>query len=162
MYANYLFYILSFCLKCFIFHFFSCGIHTHIPILAGVQNGRISGYKNGHILLKNEPLKLHLQEEGHLHANCLFYILSFYPKFPLSQFFSRKIRMHIPILRGVQNGCISRQKQSYFANKCSFWRLFFQIKVACKPIVCFILWLFTIDAFFCSSYIVAYVCTFPS
>ena len=109
LYANCLFYILSFCLKCFIFHFFSCGIHTHIPILAGVQNGRISGYKNGHILLKNEPLKLHLQEEGHLHANCLFYILSFYPKFALSQFFSRKIRMHIPILRGVQNGCWMHQ-----------------------------------------------------
>ena len=57
-------------------------------------------------------LKLLFRDEGHLYANCLFYIPTIYPKCLLSQFYSRGIRMHIPILTGVQNGGTSLRKNS--------------------------------------------------
>ena len=47
-------------------------------------------------------LKFYFRDKGQLYANCLFYVLSFCLKCPLFQFFSRGIRMHIPILAGVQ------------------------------------------------------------
>ena len=77
--------------------------------------------KNGHILIKNVLLKINFQDEGHLDANFLIYILTIYCECLLFQFFNRDVRMHIPVLTGVQNGYISRRKkQSYFAKKCSF------------------------------------------
>ena len=50
--ANFLFYILTICRKYFLFQFLSCTIHRHIPILTGVQNGRISLPKNNLMLVK--------------------------------------------------------------------------------------------------------------
>ena len=54
-------------------------------------------------------MKLILEDEGHLYGNFLFHILSIYCKFPLFQFLSRGIDMHIPILTGVQNERISKK-----------------------------------------------------
>ena len=108
-------------------------------------------------------LKLLFREEGHLYGQCLFYIPTIYPKCLLFQFFSRGIRMHIPILTGVQNGHISRLKDSVFlVKKCSFWSFFNLMKITCMPIAYFIFWLFILNAILFSSLVVAYVCTFPS
>ena len=106
LYANSLIYILSFCLKCLIFQFFSRGIPKHISILTGVQKRRISCQKTGHLLLKNLPLMLKLHDEGHLYSNLLFYILTIYRKCLLFQFLGAGIHMPIPILTDVQNGRI--------------------------------------------------------
>ena len=43
LHGNCLFYILYFCLKFLLFHFFSCGIRMHISILIEFQKGHISG-----------------------------------------------------------------------------------------------------------------------
>ena len=45
----------------------------------------------------------YFQDEGHLHANCLFYIFSLCLKCLFVQTLTRGIRMHIPIQVGVQN-----------------------------------------------------------
>ena len=82
--------------------------------------------KNGHILLNSVLLKLNFQCEGHLHATCLFYILSLCPKCLLSQFLSRGIRMHIPFLTGVQKGHISGLKNSHILRKKLLLKLNFQ------------------------------------
>ena len=164
MYANCLFCIPGIYLKCHRFHFFSRDIRMHIPNLTVVQNEPESHGKGSAFLLKKMFfLKLLLLDEGHLHANCLFYILTIYPKCHPFQFFSCGIRMHIPILTGVQNGHISRLKDSVFlAKKCSFWSFFSLMKVTCMPIACFIFRLFILSAFFFSSLVVAYVCIFLS
>ena len=52
--------------------------HVHVPILAGLQNGRISGRKNTHIILKNKLLRVNFQDEGQLYANFLIFILTIY------------------------------------------------------------------------------------
>ena len=59
--------------------------------------------KNVQILIKNVFSKLKLQDEGQLYANCLFLILTIYRNSAKR----RVMRMHILILTGVQNGCIS-------------------------------------------------------
>ena len=48
-------------------------------------------------------LKLCFRDEGPLYAIFLFDTFTIYPKCHLFQFFSRGIRMHIPMLTGVQN-----------------------------------------------------------
>ena len=83
----------------------------------GVQNGRKSLRKNGHILLKNLFFRLSFRDEGDLYANFLFDVLTIYRKCYLSQFFSRSIRIHIPNLKGVQNGRTNLRKISRFAKK---------------------------------------------
>ena len=35
-----------------------------------------------------------------------------------------------------------------FDKKCSFWNLFFEMKITCMPIACFVIWLFTVNDFF--------------
>ena len=45
--------------------------------------------KNGHILLKNLLLTPIFQDDGHLYANCLFYVLSFCLKCLIFQFLNR-------------------------------------------------------------------------
>ena len=68
--ANCFFYILSFCFKCFLLQFLNRGIRMHIPTLTGVQNGRTSLWKNGHILLKKPFfLRLYFRDKGNLYAN---------------------------------------------------------------------------------------------
>ena len=62
-------------------------------------------------------LKLLFRDEGHLYANCLFYISTIHPKCHLFQFFSRSIRMYIPILTGIENGRTSLRKNSFILLK---------------------------------------------
>ena len=52
-----------------------------IPILTEVQNGLVSCCKNGRILIKNPLFKLNFQDERHLDANFLIFILTIYRKF---------------------------------------------------------------------------------
>ena len=61
--------------------------------------------------------KLLFCDEGHLYGNCLFDILTIYLKFHRFHFFSRGIRMYIPILRGIQNGCQSLRKNGHILLK---------------------------------------------
>ena len=93
-----------------------------IPILTGVQNEHISRRKDSVFLLKMFFLKLVFHDVGHLYAKCLFYIPTIYAKSLIYQFLSRGIRMHIPILTGVQNEPESHRKDSacFFAKECSF------------------------------------------
>ena len=94
-----------------------------IPILTGVQNKHISRRKDSVFLLKMFFLKLVFHDVGHLYAKCLFYILTIYAKSLIYQFLSCDIRMHIPILTGVQNEPESHRKDSvffFFAKECSF------------------------------------------
>ena len=83
LYAHCSFYVTMFSLNCFFFffQFFICGISMHIPILTGVQKGHNSGYKNGHILIKNMLLQINLQVEGKLDAKCYLHIFAFLCKF---------------------------------------------------------------------------------
>ena len=116
-YAKCLFDNLTIYPKCHRFHFFSRGIPMYIPILRGVQNEHISRLKDSVFLLKNVFFNLLFCDKGHMCANCLFDILTFYPKFPRFHFFSPGIRMYIPILTGFQNGHISGLKDSAFLLK---------------------------------------------
>ena len=102
LYANCSFYILAFYCKCLLSESFCCGIRMHLRILT-VVHFRLT---NGHILLKNVLLKLNFQVQGHFYANCLFYNFLFCLKCLLFHFFSRGIRMHIPILIGVQKSAL--------------------------------------------------------
>ena len=62
-------------------------------------------------------LKLNLQDEGQLYANCLFYILSLFLKCLLSPLLSRGIRMQISFLTGAQKGHISGLKNRLILRK---------------------------------------------
>ena len=139
-------------LSFFLFQFLCYGTRMHIPILRGVQNGRISRQN-----------RLNFQDEVHLFANCLFYFISFCFKCFLFQFLSRSICMHIPILTVVQNGRIRLRKNSHILLKNVLFQAFFsEMKFTCMPNFCLIFWLFILNAIFFSSLVVAYVCIFPS
>ena len=125
-YVNCLFYIPTIYLKYLLFQFFSYGIRMHISILTGVENGHISRLKESVFCQKMFLLKLLLDDEGHFYANCLTYIPTIYLQSLLFQFFSRGIRMYIPILTGVQNGHISLPKNNLMLKKKFFLRLFFR------------------------------------
>ena len=55
---------------------------------------------------ENAPLKLNFQHDGHLHANCLIYIVSISFKCLLFQFLDCGIRVQSPVLTEVQSGRI--------------------------------------------------------
>ena len=120
-------YSCLFSVNSFFFSFLSHGIRMHIPILTGVQTGRVSRWENGQILITNLLWKLLFQDEGHLHGNCLFYILFIYYKGLFLQFLSRSIRIHIPILTGAQNKQASKNAKK--AHILSIW--FFQVAPNC-------------------------------
>ena len=81
----------------------------HIPILTGVQKTRIGGW-NGHFLLKNLHVKLNYQDEGHLYASCLFYILSIYLKFLLFKSHSHGISLQ----QGFKKGTVAAKNKIIF------------------------------------------------
>ena len=78
-----------------------------IPTLTWVQKGHISCQKSLYNLLKNVPLKLYFQHEGHWYDNSLFYILTTYRKCVLFQFLCYGIRVQILILKRVHKRHIS-------------------------------------------------------
>ena len=104
LYAKCLFDIFTIYPKCHRFNFFSRGIHMYIPILTGVQNGRISHLNDSVFLLNNVLFEASFPWWRSLVCQLLVYIPTIYPKCHLFQFFSRGIRMYIPILTGDQNG----------------------------------------------------------
>ena len=114
LYANCLFFILTVYRIYLLFQFFLhlWYTYTHSHPSRG-SKGRISGWKNCHILLKNVLLRLNFQDEGHFYAICLFYILSFCLKCLPFQFLSCGMRMHILVLTGVQNGYINSWKNCH-------------------------------------------------
>ena len=128
-------------------------IRMHIPALIGVQNGRTSLWNNGHILLKNHFffLRLYFRDEGDLYAKSLFDVLTIYPKCHIFQFFSRGIRMHIPILTGFKMDAWISEKSLVLLKSIFSWSLFSEMKVTCMQIAKFIFWLFTMNTFFLSS-----------
>ena len=71
-------------------------------------------------------LKLDIQDEGHLHANCLFYILFMYSMCLLFHFLSHGIIMHISILTGLQNGDIISWKNGHIWQNSHFYKLNWQ------------------------------------
>ena len=72
-----------------------------ITILQVLKMGAQVSKKNGRILLKTFFLRLYCRDEGDLYANSLFDVLTIYPKCYIFRFYSRGIRIHIPILTGV-------------------------------------------------------------
>ena len=70
-------------------------------------------------------LRLYFRDEGHFYAKCLLHIWTTYPKCHLFHFFSRGIRLRIPILTRVQNGRICLQKDRVFLLKKFFLNLHF-------------------------------------
>ena len=78
LYANSLSYAFTIYHKCLLLRFFVCGIHVPISIPTEVQERTHYELKNGGILLKIALLKSNFQHEGHLYANFLLYILTFY------------------------------------------------------------------------------------
>ena len=68
--------------------------------------------------VENALLKLNFQHDGHLHANCLIYIVTISFKCLVFQFLDCGIRVQIPVLTEVQIGrIICRKKCSYFDKK---------------------------------------------
>ena len=94
----------------------------YIAIVTGVQNETDKSPKRQCFFVKKKFfLKLLFCDEGHLYANCLFNILTVYPKCYGFHFFSRGIGMYIPILTGFQNEPECHRKDSvFFAKKYSF------------------------------------------
>ena len=147
-YANCFFYIRTTYYKCLLFEFWTRGICMHIPILTGVQKGPISGWKNGHILVKKLLLKRNFEDAGHLSAKCFFFILNLCHKCLLFQFLPCDICMQIPILTGVHKGTINSWKYGHFLHKNVFWRLVSTMKVNCMLISGFIISPFALNVFF--------------
>ena len=92
--------ILTIYLKWHFFQFFSRGIRMHIPILTGVQNGRMILRKKSCFAKKYFFLKFIFWDEDHLYANCKVYILTIYYKCLLFKFLVCGICMYIFMLTG--------------------------------------------------------------
>ena len=78
-------------------------------------------FATGHDLLKNALLKISLQHNGHLHDNCLIYILTIYCELLHFQLFCQ-MHTYAYSHRNSRSKCThkSPKKQSYFAKKCFF------------------------------------------
>ena len=100
----------------------------HIPILKWVQNGRLSSWKNGHILLEMYFSKLNFLVKGLLYANRFLCIMTVDHKFLYFQFWSRGIRILIPILTAVQHEGISSCKNCHILLKMHFFNLNIQVE----------------------------------
>ena len=75
-----------------LFQFFSRGICTHISIITGVQNWRVTRRKEQLFSFKKCCLwNFFHWDESQFYANCLIYIPTVYRKCGLFQFFSRGI-----------------------------------------------------------------------
>ena len=105
-------YILTIYAKCLLFQFLSGSILMLIAILTWVQNERTNLWKNSQILLKNVVFAALCPRWRSLVCQLFFDILSIYHKYHLFLFFSRGIRVHIPILTGVQKFPESHQNNS--------------------------------------------------
>ena len=89
LYAKFLLGILTIGPKCHLFQFFIRDIRMYIPILRGIQNGRINLRKNSVILLKIFFFKFIFWNEGH--GNCCVYSLTIYFKCLLFKLLGRNM-----------------------------------------------------------------------
>ena len=117
LYINCSFYLPTTYPKCHLFQFLSRSIPMHIPIPTGVQIGHTVHQKDCFFLLKNVLFAVLFPWWRSFVCQCLFNILTIYPKCHCFHFVSRDIRMYIPILTGVQNRHLSRLKDSVFLLK---------------------------------------------
>ena len=115
--ANCLFYILTLYLKCLIFRLLSCDIPMHNFILTGVHNGHINRRKTNYILLRKCIFSARFSRWRSLVCQLLISYHFFCFKNLLSQFFSHRMPIHVPIVTAVQNGRISLWKNSYILQK---------------------------------------------
>ena len=126
-----------------------------VPSKQGVKIDASLAKKMVSLNLNQAIWKLNWQVEGQLYANRLFYILFIYHKCLLFQFLSRDIRMHIPILTGIQNGRIRSWKNGHIwlniATIATFESLNDKVKVNCMPTALLIFWQFKIKVWFFSS-----------
>ena len=81
--------------------------------------------KQSHFSKKRFFLRLYFRDKGHLYTKFLLDILTIDPKCHLFQFFSRDMRMYIPILTGVQNRRINLRKNSVILLKNCFVKIYF-------------------------------------
>ena len=105
----------------------------HIPILTEVQNEHECHQKDKVFLLKSVVF---FRDVDHLHANGLFCVLTIYLKLHLFHFLSGGIRMHIAVLSGIQNGYISRQKNSHVSLNTFFLKFISEINATIISIGC--------------------------
>ena len=151
-FAKFLFNILIIYPKCHFFQFFSRDIRMHIPILRSIQK-KLESHQKGSVFFFETMFfcKLLFSDENHLYANCFFYILNIYPKCLLFQFLSGGIRIHIPILTGIENGrtCLQK-KQSYFAKKRCFWGFMSEMEATWIPLSWIFFLLLLVNAFYFS------------
>ena len=142
-----------------VFTFCNSYAHSHPD---NSSKRRHYGLKKCHILLKIVLLKLNLQHEGQLYANCLIYILTIYHKCLLFQFLGRGIRMQIPTLTRAQKEHISFRKGVHNLLKNALLKFNFQHEghLYANFLFSFLSFCFASPLF--SSLVVTYVCTFPS
>ena len=77
-------------------------------------------------------------------------------------FFSHNENQEFAV-QGLKMDAKSLKKWWDFDKKCSFWNLFFEMKITCMPIACFAIWLFTvIDFFSVISLWRTYACSYPN
>ena len=93
-----------------------------------VENGRLSRWKKWSYLNKKCTSKPSFEDEGYLDANSFILVLIIYRKCLLSQFSSRGKGMHFVILTELQNGHISRSKNSQILIKNVLLELILQDK----------------------------------
>ena len=117
-----------------------------VPSKQGVKIDASLAKKMVSLNLNQAIWKLNWQVEGQLYANRLFYILFICHKCLLFQFLSRDIRMHIPILTGVQNERIRSCKNGHIwlniVTIATFESLNDKVKVNCMPMALLIFWQF--------------------
>ena len=126
----------------FFLQFICCKIRTHIPILAGAQNGRMLIWKISWFFW---GLISKMKVTCMLIACFVFWFFAVNAFF--FQFLYCDIRKHIFIIIGAQNGRISCWKIVIFFWKISFWSLISKNNISCMLIACFIFCLFTVSYF---------------
>ena len=76
----------------------------YISILAVVQKGPALSSDKCSEFPKKKFLKPIFQNEGHLHSNYIFYLLTAYRKCTLFQFLGCSIQVYFPIITMVKSG----------------------------------------------------------
>ena len=142
-----------------LFRFWHTYAHSHLS--RGSKWTYKSPKKQSYVTKKTFFLRLYFCDKSHLYAKCLFDILIIYPKCHRFHFFSRDIRMYIPILTGVQNGHISCLKDSVVLLKNVLFEAFFPCGDHLYANCLFYVPTIYPKAIFFSFLVVAYVSTFP-
>ena len=142
LYTDCLLYILTLYSKCLLFQFSIHGIHMHILILRGVQNGRISRRENSLILLQNVVFEAYFPRWRPLVFQILVYILTIYCTVHVSVFKSWHTNPYFHRNRGSKwtNNLVEKwspfdkwmklefQDESYLSANCLIYIFFLYLK----------------------------------